>query len=105
MHRTAFFTYNILELYMLITNINYFAMFTGMAALTRGDQDKALKLFTNAIREEPKFAEAYNKVAGIKALRNEDVDCVTFSTLGIQRHPRHYGALAGQGLALAAIAG
>jgi hypothetical protein len=76
-----------------------------MAALTRGDEDKALKLFINATREEPKFAEAYNKVAAIRALRSDHVECVKLSTLALQRQPRHYGALAAQGLALAALAG
>jgi Tfp pilus assembly protein PilF len=77
----------------------------GMAALTRGDRKEAEKMFVNASSEDPAFGEAYNKVAAIHALRNEHVSCITFSTLALQRQPRHFGALAGQGLAFAAVAG
>ncbi len=77
----------------------------GMAELTRGNQNNALKLFEQVIRNEPKFAEAYNKVSAIHASKNEHRHCITFSTLALMRQPRHYGAMNGQGLAFAAIAG
>ena len=76
-----------------------------MAALCRGDHDGALQLFVAASQKDPTFGEAYNKAGGIHALRNDHLACVTFSALTLQRNPRHFAALAGQGLALAAIAG
>lgn len=75
-----------------------------MAALNRGCEDRALKMFVSASREDPDLGEALNKAGGIHAMRNDHVESLTYSTLTVQRNPRHFGALAGQGLALAAIA-
>jgi hypothetical protein len=73
--------------------------------MTRGSLDEALKLYGHASRTDPSFSEAYNKIAGVRALRNENMESLAFCTLALQRQPRHYGALAGQGFALAALAG
>ena len=70
----------------------------GSSLVRNNELTKAIKIFTEVINQDPKWAEAWNKRATVlymigdyKASQN-DIDRV------LQLEERHFGALAGQGL-------
>jgi tetratricopeptide (TPR) repeat protein len=67
----------------------------GMDAVERGELDKAIETFTQVIKLDPSFAEAWNKRATLYFLagdlRRSLADCDEV----IKRNPQHFGALAG----------
>lgn len=67
----------------------------GMDAVERGDLDGAIETFTQVIKLDPSFAEAWNKRATLYFLagdlRRSMADCDEV----IKRNPQHFGALAG----------
>ena len=70
----------------------------GSILVRNNELTKAIKIFTEVINQDPKWAEAWNKRATVlymignyKASQN-DIDRV------LQLEERHFGALAGQGL-------
>jgi len=66
-----------------------------MDEVERGDLDKAIETFTQVIKLDPSFAEAWNKRATLYFmtgdLRKSLADCDEV----IKRNPWHFGALAG----------
>jgi len=67
----------------------------GMDAVERGELDKAIETFSQVIKLDPSFAEAWNKRATLYFmtgdLRRSLADCDEV----IKRNPQHFGALAG----------
>jgi tetratricopeptide (TPR) repeat protein len=67
----------------------------GMDAVERGDLDKAIETFTQVIKMDAGFAEAWNKRATLYFLmgdfRRSMADCDEV----LKRNPQHFGALAG----------
>jgi tetratricopeptide (TPR) repeat protein len=69
----------------------------GMDAMSVDDTDTALAAFSQAIKRDDAFAEAYNKRATVEFLRHDFEASVADIERTLQLEPRHFGALAGLG--------
>jgi Tfp pilus assembly protein PilF len=73
-------------------------MYLGIGAMQRGDMPAALGIFDAIVKQDPEFAEGWNKratvlyVMGALDASAEDVGKV------LKLEPRHFGALSGFGL-------
>jgi len=67
----------------------------GMDDVERGDIDKAIETFTQVIKLDPSFAEAWNKRATIYFLSGELRKSLADCDEVLKRNPQHFGALAG----------
>ena len=70
---------------------------TGVRLLARRDLANAERVFTRVIERLPAFAEAWNKRATVRFLRDDLVGALADSHEVIARIPDHFGALAGIG--------
>ncbi|MBT3360070.1 MAG: tetratricopeptide repeat protein [Rhodospirillales bacterium] len=77
------------------------AMYSGIAAMRRGNLQRALNLFDQLTVDAPQFAEAWNKRATIHyMLGNHDASIADImQTLTLE--PRHFAALSGLGMIFA----
>ena len=67
----------------------------GMDEVERGDIDKAIETFTQVIKLDPSFAEAWNKRATLYFLTGDLRKSLADCDEVIKRNPQHFGALAG----------
>jgi tetratricopeptide (TPR) repeat protein len=67
----------------------------GMDEVERGELDRAIDTFTQVIRLEPGFAEAWNKRATLHYLAGDFRRSLADCDEVIKRNPRHFGALSG----------
>lgn len=74
----------------------------GIRAMEDGDYAVAVGIFSNIIKDDPNFAEGWNKRATVYYLlgRVDESHNDVNRTLALE--PRHFGALSGQGLLYAA---
>ena len=75
----------------------------GIRAMNIGDLDKARELFDVLIAQQPGFAEAWNKRATVNYMLSDYEASLRDIEATLALEPRHFGALAGQGLVLAAM--
>jgi len=66
-----------------------------MDEVERGDLDKAIETFTQVIKLEPSFAEAWNKRATLHFLAGDLRKSLADCDEVLKRNPQHFGALAG----------
>ena len=77
-------------------------MAVGTTAMNIGNLQDALAVFDQMVRVVPGYAEAWNKRATVHyALGNYEASLADIEET-LEREPRHFGALAGKGLCLAA---
>ena len=67
----------------------------GMDEVERGDIDKAIETFTQVIKLDPSFAEAWNKRATLHFLAGDLRKSLADCDEVLKRNPQHFGALAG----------
>jgi tetratricopeptide (TPR) repeat protein len=67
----------------------------GMDEAERGQLDRAIETFTQVIKLEPGFAEAWNKRATLYYLAGDFRRSLADCDEVIKRNPRHFGALSG----------
>ncbi len=67
----------------------------GMDEVERGQLERAVDTFTQVIKLEPGFAEAWNKRATLYFLAGDYRRSLADCDEVIKRNPRHFGALAG----------
>jgi tetratricopeptide (TPR) repeat protein len=72
----------------------------GNAATNSGDLHLAWALFSQAIRMDPAFAEAWNRRATVNYLTGSYEQSLSDIEEVLTREPRHFGALSGRGLVL-----
>ena len=80
------------------TESNNSQMQKGLELLQNGKLDKALLFFKKLSKKEPVWAEPINKIATIKFLQGDYIGSINDIKLTLKLEPRHFGALAGQGL-------
>jgi len=66
-----------------------------MDEVERGDIDKAIETFTQVIKLDPSFAEAWNKRATLHFLAGDLRKSLADCDEVLKRNPQHFGALAG----------
>jgi tetratricopeptide (TPR) repeat protein len=66
-----------------------------MDEVERGDLDKAIETFTQVIKLDPSFAEAWNKRATLHFLAGDLRKSLADCDEVLKRNPQHFGALAG----------
>ena len=66
-----------------------------MDEVERGDLDKAIDTFTQVIKLDPSFAEAWNKRATLHFLAGDLRKSLADCDEVLKRNPQHFGALAG----------
>jgi len=69
----------------------------GLQAMAADELDRAVTHFTRAQKADPTFAEAYNQCAIAHHLSERWLDSIEQAELALERHPAHFGALAGLG--------
>jgi tetratricopeptide (TPR) repeat protein len=69
----------------------------GIAAMNHGMLETSVELFTEAIKRQPTFAEAWNKRATAYYLMGEYKKSLKDCDQVMKRNPYHFGALAGYG--------
>jgi tetratricopeptide (TPR) repeat protein len=69
-----------------------------IAAMERRDYADSQHRLTELIGEAPQWAEAWNKRATVRYLAGDFTGAIADCIETIARQPRHFGALAGQGL-------
>ena len=72
-------------------------MAQGVAAMQAGRRAEAIELFSQAIGNEPDFAEGWNKRATVYFLAGEYEKSIADCHEVLKRNPRHFGALSGLG--------
>lgn len=70
----------------------------GVDAMSRGDYVHALNKFDQMVVVAPDFAEGWNKRATVHYLMGHYDDSLADIAKTLELEPRHFGALAGQGL-------
>ena len=70
-------------------------MDAGIRCLHRGELSDSERIFDALIREDPSWAEAWNKRATIYFLQDRDTASVDDIYCTLEREPRHFGALGG----------
>ncbi len=70
----------------------------GGVAMSNGDMDKAVELFSLIIKMRPNFAEAWNKRATVFYLQRKLSESVADIEKTLALEPRHFGAISGLGL-------
>ena len=78
-------------------------MAQGVIAMQRGALDRALDRFDAIIRRAPDFAEGWNKRATVLYLMGRHRESAADVQHVLNLEPRHYGALSGLGMILAAL--
>jgi tetratricopeptide (TPR) repeat protein len=69
----------------------------GNIHLHHGNNDCAIEKFTQAIQEDPDFAEAYNQRAIAHYLSEHFIESIADCRAALARMPQHFGAMAGMG--------
>ncbi len=70
----------------------------GIEAMQRRKLSEAEALFSRAIERDPDFAEAWNKRATVRFLRNDFQGSIDDCRQTLARNRNHFGAASGQGL-------
>ncbi len=78
-------------------------MAQGMIAMQRGALDRALERFDELVALAPGFAEGWNKRATVLYMMGRHRESVADVRHVLNLEPRHYGALSGLGMILAAL--
>lgn len=78
-------------------------MLEGMEALKREELELALKRFTELVKKEPNFAEAWNKRATVHFLMDNYTKALSDLEETLKLEPRHFGALSGLGTIFAEL--
>ncbi len=78
-------------------------MAQGMIAMQRGALDRALERFDAIVARAPDFAEGWNKRATVFYMMGRHRESVADVQHVLTLEPRHYGALSGLGMILAAL--
>jgi Flp pilus assembly protein TadD len=73
-------------------------MAAGVAAMERGDLERALDRFATIVARAPDFAEGWNKRATVRYLARDYRGAIADCEEVLARKPHHFGALSGQGL-------
>ncbi len=73
-------------------------MRAGIAAMAAGRLQRAASAFAGATEIEPRFAEAWNKLATVHYLRGAFADSMAAIRRTLALEPRHFGALSGMAL-------
>ena len=76
--------------------IEYFEK--GIQAMNLRNYPLAIRLFNNLIEEDPNFAEGWNKRATVHFMMGNFDQSMQDIIKTLELEPRHFGALAGQGL-------
>ncbi|MBC8158042.1 MAG: tetratricopeptide repeat protein [Alphaproteobacteria bacterium] len=79
------------------------AMFVGIAAMRRGNLQRALRVFDKLVIDAPEFAEAWNKRATVHFMLGNYDASIADITRTLLLEPRHFGALSGLGMIFAEI--
>lgn len=72
-------------------------MARGVEAMQAGRHGEAIELFTQAVENEPGFAEGWNKRATTYFLAGEYEKSIADCDQVLKRNPHHFGALSGLG--------
>jgi tetratricopeptide (TPR) repeat protein len=75
----------------------------GLAALAYRDYPRAQSLFEQATQRAPDYVEAWNKLASVHYLQGDLSEALRDADHTLMLERRHYGALAGRGMVLAAL--
>jgi tetratricopeptide (TPR) repeat protein len=75
----------------------------GVAAMSQGQPETALRSFDSIIEQAPEFAEAWNKRATVLYLLGRFEDSIHDIQETLRLEPRHFGALSGLALIYDAI--
>ncbi len=67
----------------------------GVNLLNNGKLDQALTIFIDISKKDPKWAEAYNKIAIIKFLKGDYLGSINDIKKTLKLEPRHFGAISG----------
>lgn len=67
----------------------------GVDLLNNGKLDQALTIFIDISKKDPKWAEAYNKIAIIKFLKGDYLGSINDIKKTLKLEPRHFGAISG----------
>ena len=67
----------------------------GLDFLNNGKLDQALTIFIDISKKDPKWAEAYNKIATIKFLKGDYLGSINDIKKTLKLEPRHFGAISG----------
>jgi tetratricopeptide (TPR) repeat protein len=70
----------------------------GVDAMQKGELELAETLFGKVIEIAPQFAEAWNKRATVRYVRQNFAASISDCQETLTRNPNHFGASAGQGL-------
>ena len=68
----------------------------GTELMQYGDYNYALKVFSNILRNDPKWSEAWNKRATVYFLMSQFTNSLNDIDKVLDIEPRHFGALSGQ---------
>jgi len=68
----------------------------GTELMQYGDYNYALKVFSNVLKSDPKWSEAWNKRATVYFLMNQFTNSLNDIDIVLDIEPRHFGALSGQ---------
>ena len=74
---------------------NNLEMKKGIIYLKKGELKIALKVFLNLCKNDPEWAEPFNKVATIKFLQKDNITSMKYIKLTLERERRHFGAISG----------
>ena len=75
----------------------------GSELISKGELDKAYKIFSTIIESDPAWAEGWNKRATVLYLMGRYQDSLKDIDEVLKRESRHFGALSGQGLVHTAL--
>ena len=68
----------------------------GTELMQYGDYDYALKVFSNVLKNDPKWSEVWNKRATLYFLMSQFTNSLNDIDKVLDIEPRHFGALSGQ---------
>ena len=68
----------------------------GTELMQYGDYNYALKVFSNILKNDPKWSEAWNKRATVYFLMSQFTNSLSDIDKVLDIEPRHFGALSGQ---------